>query len=539
LRESRSAEPVSRQIWVLAAVAVAARVLFIFLYRIDTDEPQHLHVAWGWSRGLVQYRDVFDNHFPLLHLLFAPLVSVAPEDSTVFLWMRLAIAPIAIAAAWLLYILGRPLVDPLAAAIAAITFSVMPPWLPTSVEFRNDTLWIFFWLAALALITGRRRPAFAFAGIAASLCLLASVKAAPLLIAHVLALVSQRQGVSPKNALRFAGGAAIPLIAIGVFMAAHGALDEMAYGTVLYNGLLPVHPVRRIAGAVAFILVAPVLTIQGVRTFSRRDPLAMHLTLFAIWYTVVLLCFWPRISSRDFLPLVPLAALALASIRVTRMVPAAVVLGTILTSVWYARLWRTHDSFPERFVDAVTQLTAPDDLVYDQKGESVFRRRAVYFIYETVGRALTSNGTLPDRGPEEIVARGSCVAAPDSWRLPQRTRTFLNTHFLITGPLRVCGTIARDGAFTIAVPQTYAVLVRDPSGVEIDGVPYRGPRFLTSGRHIITTASKEPATIIWARAAGRAAQRAPGTLVGGWRASVAPPEDRALAVRPYSSDPEP
>lgn len=469
------------------------RLLFIFVHRIDSDEPQHLHVAWAWSRGLVQYRDVFDNHFPLLHLLFAPLMLVVPESSAVFLLMRLAIAPIALGAAWLLYAIGRQVIGARAAAVAAIVFSVMPSWLPKSVEFRNDTLWIFLWLAALALAV-HRRPALA--GIAAGLCLLASVKAVPLLLAHALVLTSQRDGVSSKSALRVAAGAAIPLAAAAVFMAAHGALDEMLYGTLFFNASLPVDAGRRICGVVAFTVLGPALALRGPRSVRIENPLALHLTLFALWYGVLLLCFWPILTPRDFLPLVPLAALAVAG---SRIAPAALFIAATLTGAWYARLWRPADLARLRFVDAAVRLTAPGDYVFDLKGDAVFRRRPVYYIYDAVGRALTRNGTIPDLAPEQIVARGCCVAMADSSRIAPRTRTFLNAHFIDAGPLRVCGSIVRDGTFTIAVPQTYAVLSRDR--VVIDGTPYRGPRFLTAGRHTLASSGDEPVTVIWWRAA--------------------------------------
>jgi len=455
----------------LVAASLFARAIFMVVYRLDSDEPQHLHVVWGWSRGLVQYRDLFDNHFPLLHLLFVPLMRLMPESSATFFLMRLAIAPFAIACGWLLYRIGRPLIGERRAVIAAVVFSVMPPWLAKSVEFRNDTLWIFFWLAALALVFGRERPAWLWAGAAAALCLLASVKALPLLLAHALALASQRQSYPARPALRVACGAAVPLLAAALFLYLRGALDEMVYATLLFNASLPVQAGRRIAGALAFVAIAPALASRG-----RRSD---HLTLVAIWFPVLLLCFWPSITPRDFLPLVPLAALAVATIRM----PVLIWTAALVASICDARLWRPADLSRAKFVDAAVAVTAPDDYVFDLKGDAVFRRRPVFYIYDIVGRALTGNGTLPDRGPEEIVASRCCVAMPDLDHIPPRTRSFLNAHFVTHGVLRVCGTVARDGAFTIAVPQTYAVIAPDPSRVVIDGVPYRGPRFLAAGRH--------------------------------------------------------
>ena len=472
---------------ILAIAALAARIAFLFLWRIDADEPQHLHVAWAWSRGLVQYRDVFDPHFPLLHLLFAPLLHVVPESSTVFLFARLAILPFAIGCSWLLYRIALPLVGERGAAISAIAFSVMPPWLPKSVEFRNDTLWIFFWLAAL-LCFMKGRPFLT--GLMAALCLLASVKALPLLAAHALA--ERRRPAGWPGAVL---GAAIPMAAIAIFFAAHHALAEMIHQTLFFGSAIPVHPARRVGGALAFVAIAPVLA---------RDK-HNHLTQVALWYPLLLLCFWPKITPREFLPLLPLAAIAcggqaILPVRMGRgtrtgriACPPLVFAATLAASIAYARLWRPADDTRQRFLDAAVATTAPGDYVLDMKGDAVFRRRPVSWIYENVQ-------LLADRGPEEIVARHCCIAGPDAELIPPRTRAFLNRYFLDRGTLRVCGAVAKDGAFTIAVPQTYAVLARDPSRVVIDGVPYRGPRFLTAGKHTLL-APENDVTVLWWRAA--------------------------------------
>ena len=483
------------RIWALAATALAVRIAFIFIHGIDSDEPQHLHVAWAWSRGLVQYRDVFDNHFPLLHLLFAPLMAIVPESSTVFLIARLAILPFAIGCSWLLYLIAQPLLGSRAAATAAILLSVMPPWLQYSVEFRNDTLWVFFWLAAVALMTRKR---YALAGVAAALCLLASIKAAPLLLAHILASASLHRGVERRTLMRFATGAAVPLLATAVFLYARGALDEMVYSTLLMNVSMPVHPGRRIAGVLAFAVIAPPLALRGRSRLNFNNPLVSHLALFAAWYSILLLCFWPLLTSRDFLPLVPLGTLVIAS---TSILPVLIFIAATLLSVWIAELQLPRDVSRQRFIDDAVRLTRPDEYVFDIKGNAVFRRRPSYTIYDIVGRSLTNNGTLPDRAPEDIVARRCCVAIDDLSHIPQRTRAFLNRHFIDHGAVRVCGAVVRDGAFSIAVPEVYAVVARHPRNVVVDGVPYRGPRFLDAGPHTLTSSDSEPVTVIWSRAA--------------------------------------
>jgi hypothetical protein len=487
----------------MAAATIAVRAWFILAHRIDSDEPQHLHVAWAWTQGLVQYRDVFDNHLPLLHVLFAPVLALVPESSAVFVLMRLAVAPIAIGCAWLVFTLARPSIGLHRAAAAALLFSGMPPWLSKSVEFRNDTLWIFCWLAALVLIARRRGPSFFLAGIASGLCLLASIKTVPLLLAHALALLTLRSVPRLRDLLRFAAGATMPVLFVILWMHAAGALDTMVYDTLLFNAAAPVSSARRIGGAITFVFVAAAIVLAGRQTASRS--LSSHLNYFAIWYVSLLLAFWPILTSRDFLPLVPVAALIIATALPRtnwRTALAAAMLAATFGAIVEARIWRKSDRSREAFVDAAVRLTAPGDYVFDLKGDAVFRRRPVPLIYEDVGRALTANGTIADRGPEQIAADGCCAAVRDSSHLPPRTRAFLNRYFLDDGaPLRVCGTDVRGGTFEVAVPQTYAVLAADPARVVIDGIPYRGPRDLRAGLHSVTSGGNSRVRVIWWRAA--------------------------------------
>ena len=65
------------EVWFAIGFFVLLLVLKIFYavhYRIDSDEPQHLHVVWGWTQHMIPYRDYFDNHSPLFQMLCAPLL---------------------------------------------------------------------------------------------------------------------------------------------------------------------------------------------------------------------------------------------------------------------------------------------------------------------------------------------------------------------------------------------------------------------------------------------------------------------------------
>ena len=78
---------------VLFALMILIRVIHITRYAFDSDESQHLHVIWGWAHGLVQYRDLFDNHMPLFHLLFAPIFGLIGDRATILYLMRFIVLP--------------------------------------------------------------------------------------------------------------------------------------------------------------------------------------------------------------------------------------------------------------------------------------------------------------------------------------------------------------------------------------------------------------------------------------------------------------
>ena len=75
---------------------------------MDSDEPQHLHVVWNWSQGRVAYRDFFDNHTPLFHLLMAPLLCLLGERADILNVMRLFVIPFYLVSIWAVHRLANP-----------------------------------------------------------------------------------------------------------------------------------------------------------------------------------------------------------------------------------------------------------------------------------------------------------------------------------------------------------------------------------------------------------------------------------------------
>src|ERR1051326_6565111 len=142
----------------LIATAVAVRASLIFRYRFDSDEPQHMHVAWGWAHGLAQYRDVFDNHMPLFHLLSSPLFAATGDDPRLLFAARLSMMPLFLGALVLVWRIARNLFDETTAWWSTALAAVVPPFFLGSLEYRTDDLWLVFWLGVIAVAVGNSPP---------------------------------------------------------------------------------------------------------------------------------------------------------------------------------------------------------------------------------------------------------------------------------------------------------------------------------------------------------------------------------------------
>jgi Dolichyl-phosphate-mannose-protein mannosyltransferase len=121
----------------------------VFRLQADSDESQHLHLIYGWLNGELPYRDRFDNHTPLLYLLFLPLAALAGETPHIILLARIAEFPISLAILALIYLIARRLTDRQVALWTVATVLALADWSLKSLEFRPDVLWSFCWFLAI------------------------------------------------------------------------------------------------------------------------------------------------------------------------------------------------------------------------------------------------------------------------------------------------------------------------------------------------------------------------------------------------------
>ena len=521
----------------LLLAALVLRCFYIYRYRYDSDEPQHLHTTWGWTQGLLQYRDFFDNHTPLFHLLFSPLVAALGERADILDFMRFAIVPLWFVCLWCVWKIGRTLFSPRAGLWAAVFIALLPWWFFPALEYRTDNLWTPLWLGALTvLVTGRMSCWRGFAGgVLLGLCFCASLKTTVLFLVSALAALAAPQLVARGFSLREIGrslraawpvvvGALLAPAALCAFFAAQGAWPEFYYGTVQHN-LLPGVDAKNHPSFLRFVFL-PALPLIGyiAHRISRLDPdgprarRRVFIFIVAGLYQPAFYTVWTLLTRQDFLPFYPIAAVIIAPLLAwlaeTRTRPVWVLGGIGAVEIalifggrppWIDGTVRERDILRDTL-----RLTKPGEYVMDFKGECVFRQRAFFYVTEPLTFVRLRRGILPDTVAADIVAKKVMVALNQKRWFPQKGTAFMTENFLPVGHLRVVGKVlAKDpveaGApipFQVAIPAPYALWADgQPVTGTLDGTPYTGPRELPAGPHEFRPAENHARlAIIWQRA---------------------------------------
>lgn len=511
---------------------IALRVLYVHGYPFNSDEPQHLHVAWAWTQGLLPYRDVFDNHGPLFGLLHAPLLMLVGARPDALMWMRLPMLAwylLALAATWRL---ARALYGDGVARAAVPLVALYPSFFLISGQFRTDNLWMALWLVALAVaLSGPPRAARSFvAGVLAGAALAVSQKTLLLLgCAGVAVAVTwsarPRIGMvmtAARHALAASAGLLVVPAAFAAWFAAHGAWDATVYCLVRHNVLPGLghwhHEPWRVAAFPPLAFAAAALAWRMAR--SRERAAARRATLFlqAMLYVLSIYTWWPLMTRQDMLPALPPLILALVGYAAARLRSAPPAMPAILVGAFAASElalllagsppWRNRLARHEREVAVVLQLTRPGEFVMDPKGDSIFRPRPYYYVLETITERRLALGLLPDAIADDMVRTRTMVAI--DCRLPPRSRAFVERNYLpVADDVRVAGlrlppATGAPRRFTLELPGTYAAV--GANGVVAAGIDGASPSrrwALAAGTHTLTTPVQGALAIIWAPALDR------------------------------------
>lgn len=509
--------------------------------RVDSDEPQHLHVVWAWTQGQLPYVDLFDNHTPLFQLLMAPILAWLGPRADIVPWMRTATIPIWIAGLLATWWLGRRLWNARIAWVAVALSALFPLTYLSSVQFRTDDLWWVFWVAGVAVgaVGAPRARWLAASGLLLGLGFAVSMKTTPLLLSQVLALLLlgglwrlQRRAIAWRVLLRalpgWMLGLVLPLAAFACFFAAHGALGRAWYFWITYNivpglGDWTGGRLHEILFPVVLVLVA---LVSWRRLRSSADPqlTLRRLAVFdgALLYLAALLSYWPLLTLQDLLPVVPLLLLGASGARLSRTRQVgrgfvAIVVLELLLILAVRPPWRDAGLHrQERQLALVLRLTSPQDDVMDAKGSAIFRNRPVFWVFEDIAEFRIAHGLLHPRVRASLVHTGTAVVIDH--RMPQGAAVFIARNYLpLQGDVRVLGqrfTVLRRGQdvmLPVAVPQQYILLdeTNHVADARIDGRAVSGPVALARGCHVLEVAHPGGYLLVWAPVLSRGIDTAP------------------------------
>ncbi len=532
--------------FLLFAGVLLLRIFYTTRFRIDSDEPQHLHVVWGWLNGLLPYRDVFDNHTPLFQFLCTPLLWLTGEHADGLIWMRFAMLPFQGVVLWCVYRLGTALFSQRVGLWAALLTGYHHRYLLISTEFRPDDMWAALWLLALCiLLTGPFTVRRAFwCGVILGTSFAVSLKTTLLLISlgtaltvGLLAKLFAKQNVPWKWIARrmsaaLAGMIILPaLVCTGI--AALGIWKEFHYCTIIHNvvpGLGRWGEPPRIErwSYLAFLALAIPLACRLVRMQPERALGLRRSIMFISAGSIITLLYsyWPLIERETLLPFIPSAMVIVAallmwpavifmrrgkqSVFTFHLLPLFVVACLIGLMLHRSPLNQDKTAAFVEQIRLILKLTDKRDLVMDAKGESIYRHRPFYYGLEPITLKRMAAGSITDDIPQQMIRTKTCVATLNGLR--GNDANFVRENYLHIGPrVLVAGRNlprTQDDArfeFNNLVAARYT-LVGTTGAVtaKIDNQPFTGPVFIDAGPHTVQiNNSKGAVALVWAQAVER------------------------------------
>lgn len=529
-------------LYLVIAGLLILRVVYAFVLKINSDEPQHLHVVWEWTQGLLPYRDFFDNHTPLFHMMYAPLLALIGERADIIPLMRLGMLPLYFASLWITWSIGRRLWGrDIALAGCALT-ALFPAYFELSLQFRTDNLWALAWLATIfVLVSGRLdlRRGF-FVGLLVGTTFAISMKSVLLvgtglisaLIVFVMLGLTQRnwRALLPLRALAgiVLGVLVVPAILL-IWFAEQGAWDSMMYCLFGHN---MVAELGRWEDGFAKLLIGPITLPLALwlvwRSRDRREDSAVwarrtFVLLAAFGYLASFYGYWPLFTRQGLLPVVPFVGLALAALLVPLMrnrnttqrsamrwiLPVLLVVELALIVKGDAGTKSIPVAVHREKLERILALAKPGEFVMDAKGESVFRQRPIYWVLEGITLERMRNGSIVDDIPEKLTETATKIVVDD--RLPERAREFVRRNYLkidtnitIAGQMLQIDTDGDSARFTIEIEGDY-IVVGNAQIAEgrLDGSALQGVRHLARGEHVFESARAGTFALVWAPALER------------------------------------
>jgi hypothetical protein len=486
--------------------------------------------------------------------MFAPIFGLIGDRATILYEMRFILLPMYFIAAWCTYQIGTSLFSRWASIWAVILVGLYTRYHFISLEFRTDNLWAPLWLLCITiLVTGSLTARRALvAGLLLGLCFGVSMKSVLFLLSIAVAALLTLLLVGRRNlalswthlvqciAAFLISTATVPAT-IMIFFAFKGLWREFRYCVFDFNFLARGASENSLAYTINLtltIIIALPIILYVARPMIRPTGGAglafrrVFILMVCTSYFLAFKTFWPVRSHDDDPPFYPLVAVLCSGglvafsnvlngfksnqryILRSMPLPAFLAVAEILLLVVMQPIWKDRTRTETDLLRNVLALLKQGDYVLDCKGETIFRQRCIWPVFETITDSAIQRGMLMDDTPEKCAETHTCVAAtPLMKSIPRGTRRFVKRNYLqVTGNLRIAGeelkssaTNPRECDFNVTIPASYEIIspTQSVSGT-LDGTAYTGARFLAAGPHVFEPTSRSrDLVLLWAQAVAR------------------------------------
>ncbi|MCX5786553.1 MAG: hypothetical protein NTX59_12795 [Elusimicrobia bacterium] len=497
------------------------------------DELQHLRVACAAAAGETPYRDFFDNHMPLFHMVSALEISaVKLKPGPDFpVKMRHLAFPFFMAQIFFLALLAGAVFfknteESLSCALLA---GVFLPFM--AVQTRPEPMWGALFIASIYFFSANRpsvKNLFLVGlinglGACVSLKTMAFPALAELMSLPALAAFYAEGVPLPAVAAMLGGLALFPSLLLLHFYRL-GALKDFLKYAVFYSIRAGGEGGTHWQLQAGLLILAAVLVYYALRALKNVLRPAQAAFAAACFLSGFILLFYPVREAQTVFPLRALLYLVFAALTVKalRNFPAQAAKKAALlflaVGAAFGRL-AAENAFSDRNSDYKRSLAlmlrlqpaAAGGSVMDAKGESLFWKRPYYYALERFAMQGVRNGTLADSVPQDMARTATPVVfLKFPARFSAKDLAFFSSNYL---PLCSAPEVLAAGKeitgkfFETAVALEYALICEDGGRAvgRLDGKNYSGaPVAMPPGRHSFVPGKTNTCArpiLLWAKAA--------------------------------------
>ncbi|WP_163328497.1 hypothetical protein GFV12_02730 [Desulfurobacterium thermolithotrophum] len=513
-----------RKVLIYFAIGIFTLIYISFrisYYPFESDELQHLHVVYGWTQNLLQYKDVFDNHVPLFHILMAKLIEILqikPSQNFV-IYVRFIV--------FFLFFLPQLIIIYLLLK-KGFKFSyleifwiicILTVIIPNSdIATRPAPLYTFLFLLAIYIISffdlKKRKVAF-FLGLVNGVNAMVSLKTVILFVPpQLITLFIIRKFYNEKiNLLSFffyflLGFSIFPLFISIYFVKLHD-FNDMFYYTVKYN-LLPIKN-NYLKRGLIFISIMAIYSYtiwKYKKTFRQTTFSFFSITLLSLAFLII----YPERQSQTTMPIRLLVYLWLLIILVyffkkirkenVKLLQISMFFILFMYKSLHPNLFIDHNEQYKKSLALLLSLAGKNDYVMDAKGESIFWKRPYYYGLEEFTSMRLKKGLLKDKIVPELVKHNTHLIFlfDGGARFPRKDLTFIKNNYLPADKWVLIAGKKINKKFKVTIPGNYIIINQNGKKVKgiLNGNSYVGNKvFLSSGFYEFVPKLKEKSVYIY------------------------------------------